>query len=253
MNIRSLFVYFVLFFIPFHVLHAEEIVSFNAEYDIQKNGRVHVTEHIRYDFGSEERRGIFRTIPTIKRNEQGKEFRIEIDQFSVVDRTNTAYEFSIEKSHEETELKIGDADKIITGVHDYIISYVVAGGLTYFSDHDEFYWNVTGNGWDVPIRTTTARLKLPGLVDTNALQFACFTGPSGSSEQNCSIDANTLTINNFSLLSGEGMTIVFGFPKGLVDVLEPQEVKTIFDNPLAVLGMLIAAFCWYIVGILKVL
>jgi len=49
----------------------------------------------------------------------------------------------------------------VTGVHSYVISYRVGGALTYFSDHDELYWNVTGNEWDVPINYVNSEITLP--------------------------------------------------------------------------------------------
>ena len=34
--------------------------------------------------------------------------------------------------------------------------------MGYFSDHDELYWNATGNGWSFPIDHASARVLLPG-------------------------------------------------------------------------------------------
>ena len=38
------------------------------------------------------------------------------------------------------------------------IDYIVRNGIRYFEDHDEFYWNVTGNDWPVPIDHAEAQV-----------------------------------------------------------------------------------------------
>jgi Predicted membrane protein (DUF2207) N-terminal domain len=42
---------------------AERIVSYDASIAIQRDGSILVTEQITYDFGSDQRHGIFRVIP----------------------------------------------------------------------------------------------------------------------------------------------------------------------------------------------
>ena len=34
----------------------------------------------------------------------------------------------------------------------------------FFDDHDELYWNVTGDEWDVPIQSAEAHIELPAGV-----------------------------------------------------------------------------------------
>ena len=47
------------------------------------------------------------------------------------------------------------------GEHTYELVYRTDRQMGYFADHDELYWNVTGNGWDFPIDRATARVVLP--------------------------------------------------------------------------------------------
>src|SRR3989344_3903018 len=130
----------------------EHIAEFKSEIDIQKDGSVNVSETIVYDFANLEKHGIIRKIPFIKTNKEGKRFRMNMNVISVNDEKGNNYNYKTTNLDDrELELKIGDADKTITGVHTYVITYTVSGALTYFSDHDELYWNVTGNEWTVPI------------------------------------------------------------------------------------------------------
>ncbi len=60
-----------------------------------------------------------------------------------------------------TEIKIGDPDTTITGVHTYTIVYTVGAALNGFADHDELYWNAIGDEWDVPIDQASVLVVRP--------------------------------------------------------------------------------------------
>ncbi len=236
----------VLIFIPGRLLYAEEIQFFDVQYVIDADGSVHVTERIQYNFGTDYRHGIFRTIPTIKTNAEGKQYKMSFDQIKVT-KENIAYPFATNRSRSQIELKIGDPDKTITGIQEYVISYTVRGALTYFSDHDELYWNVTGNEWNIPINRVRATLQFPEEINPSATQLTCFTGLKGSDAQDCTIDLQTMTVSASMFSAQEGLTLVFGFPRGIVALVEPVLVTSIFDNPLVLIGIFFAAFAWYII------
>lgn len=246
---KRFFLILFLFFVPLSQIRAEEIMMFRSAYDIRTDGTVGVTETIVYDFGTEQRRGIIREIPRTKTNTEGKQFRLDFTKISVTNEQGTQY--TVQQTTDDTVLKlrIGDPDVYITGSHTYVISYVVSGALTYFSDHDELYWNATGNGWNVPVKQAISTVTLPQVVDPPALRLQCFTGPSGSTATDCltTHDGQTVTITSNSVLStNEGMTFVVGFPKDIAAVLEPVPVTSVFDNPFFVIGFIAAMAAWYI-------
>lgn len=214
---------------------SEAIQEFRSEIRINKNATIDVFEYIRYDFGLTPRHGIFREIPYMKKNKEGKRFVLEFEVKGVANEKGQSYPYEVSKNPETgiLRLKIGDPDKTITGINTYIIGYHIAGALTYFSDHDELYWNVTGNDWTVPIATASAEVKLPHEIEETKLRNTCFTGPSGSTSSFCSIvvDGQYIfyTITQ-PLESGEGLTFVAGLPKGIVEVLEPQPYITFADT-----------------------
>ena len=45
-----------------------------------------------------------------------------------------------------------------------MLRYRTTRQLGFFDDHDELYWNVTGNGWDFPIDAASATVALPGAI-----------------------------------------------------------------------------------------
>jgi hypothetical protein len=50
-------------------------------------------------------------------------------------------------------------DATITGSHVYKISYTVENGIgSNYQDHDEIYWNATGNEWQVPIENAGTKI-----------------------------------------------------------------------------------------------
>ena len=61
------------------------------------------------------------------------------------------------------------------------IEYSVANGTRFFEDHDEFYWNVTGNDWPVPIEQASATIYFPAEA-SGKLRAQAFEGIYGSSQ-----------------------------------------------------------------------
>ncbi len=234
---------------------AEKINDFSVEIKINKDGTTDVKETIVYDFGNLERHGFFREIPFIKKNEQGKKFALEFKNFSVVDEKGKPYPFNQSKKGENIRLKIGDPNKTITGVNTYTLSYKVIGALTYFSDHDELYWNITGNDWPVSINSVTATVYLPEKTEEKNLRTKCFTGGFGSTLSECQVyiekDGEKIIFQATRSLSlKEGLTVVVGFPKGLVSVLEPKEYKSFWETLIGKLIILLLGFLaliWYLV------
>ena len=202
---------------------SERIKNFSVEISVNKDSSFLVKESIFYDFGENLKHGIYRDIPI-------KDIKIKV--LKVVDEFGNPYPFKVSEESGHLNIKIGDPNKAIKGEHTYNIFYRVFGGTRFFKDHDELYWNVTGNEWTVPIERAEVLIRLPGKISKENLKFDCFTGFLGSREKNCSfrLDENG-DINfqgNRSFYSREGLTIVLGWPKGLVN--EPNIFQRFFWN-----------------------
>ncbi|MEX2659370.1 MAG: DUF2207 domain-containing protein, partial [Acidimicrobiales bacterium] len=116
-------------------------------------------------------------------------------------------------------IRIGDPDRSITGQHTYEITYRVKGALNGFPEHDELFWNVVGGEWDVPIDAVMVRTTMPGEIT----DVACFAGPFRSTLPCEQSEANgrTATFTSSGLGPRESMTVVVGFPTGIVPTPEP--------------------------------
>lgn len=249
----TLFITSLLFTLFSKLVFAEEINSFNENIKINKDGTINVVEKIDYIFGQVYKHGIYRDIPYTKTNQEGKKFKLSISNISVTDENNQPYIYSQTNENNSLHLKIGDPNNVIDGEHTYVISYTIAGALTYFSDHDELYWNVTGNNWQVPINQATARVEFPETLKENDVKLACYTGATGSTSSNCSFKTDGKTADftsNTALYSNEGMTLVIGFPKNIVATLEPQKIISFSDTlagKLVLILLILLATLWYLV------
>lgn len=249
---KKILICLLLFFALVFTVNAEEIKSFDSRVKINKDGTIDVKETIEYDFGELDRHGIFRNIPYIKTNKDGKKFKLDFSNFSVTDENNFAYKYSRSTVDESIKLKIGDPDRTISGIHTYIIQYKVRGALTYYSDHDELYWNATGNDWEVPITQSTAQVVWPQEIQESEIKVACYTGITGSTETACNFfhDRDKVGISSTrELSSGEGLTVVVGFPIDIVTRLEPKEIISFWDTFIGKLvGLLLGllALSWYV-------
>lgn len=232
--ILSVFSLFLLFSIYSFAFASENwiIDNFQSQINIQTDGKVEVIENIDVNFGTLRKHGIFRDIPYIYYSDNGSNIytNVEIESVTSSGNATPVREF---KTGNYIRLQIGDANKTISGKVSYQIRYLATGVLRSFKDHDELYWDVTGNGWPVPIANISATVNLPqnGTVGT-----ACFEGVINSQEKCIAkiLSQNQTTFQSTRLLnSSEGMTIVLGYTKGMVPILTvtpPSTSTDTFDN-----------------------
>jgi hypothetical protein len=147
------------------------------------------------------------------------DYRIAVEAVAVTDESGAALETRELYSGSNLVLRIGDPDRTITGQHEYRIRYRVRRGVLWLEDHDEIYWNATGNEWSAPIAAASARVYLPAGVDSQSLQARCFTGAQGSVATDCATqrgDGSIAFVANRPLAAGEGLSFVLALPKGVL-------------------------------------
>ncbi|HPS28353.1 MAG TPA: DUF2207 domain-containing protein [Candidatus Paceibacterota bacterium] len=225
-----------LVFLPIFVARAENINNFSSQITVNTDATVLVKETIAYDFGSAFKHGIYRDI-----NSKG----LTINPIGVSFNGLTGYPYTTSKGINNFNFKIGSANETVSGLNTYDISYLLKGTIRYFSDQDQLYFNVTGNGWTVPITKASATIILPSGIAQENIQVKCYTGVLNSKDMNCSSKINadgSITFETSQLLnSGEGLTVVVGWPKGIVK----QTVNIISSTPIInyiVLGVGILLF-----------
>ena len=203
---------------------AEKIESFDANIAVQNDGSLSVTEKILYNFGSNQRHGIYRDIPLTSANGP----KLVIDVSGVSNESGEEYNYTTSTSGGILHIKIGDPQLLISGTKNYIINYTVYNSIRTFKDHDELYWNVTGDQWPVAIGVASAIVTLPDSSMTN-LQMSCFTGPLKSTQKDCTYSqSDTSHVNYLTtklLGANDGLTIVLGMPVGYIqnEYVQPPE------------------------------
>ena len=90
------------------------IRSFDVRYQIEDNGVVHVTEDILVDFGSLQRHGIFREMPTLYSYDEDNARRIAVSNVGVDDGEDSR-PFTLISSGSHLQIKIGDQNVLISG------------------------------------------------------------------------------------------------------------------------------------------
>jgi hypothetical protein len=241
-------------------LAREEIRSFTSDVILNADGSVNVTETIEVNAeGTEIRRGIYRDIPVVMLGSDGGKVRPGLEVTGVT-RDGDQEMYRIERMGNFQRIWIGNPDYFLDyGIHRYIIRYTMTRMARQFEDHDELYWNATGNYWVFPILSARATVRLPdGAVISD---LAGYTGEVGSTEEAVSIKRTSDTTASFrasrALGAGEGMTIAVAFNKGVIAfptgfAALTQQLSDLRETIIPVLAALLAvaynALAWFRVG-----
>jgi len=235
-------------------LLAEEFIeSFHSDIEVRRNGDLQVTETIIVKAeGKMIRRGIFRDFPTRYTNAQGRDMVVGFEVLGVKrDASNEPYH--IKNKGNGQRIYIGDENTYLSpGIYEYQLSYITTRQLGFFDDFDELYWNVTGTDWNFAINKASAMVTLPDTVTD--FQLTGYTGTQGSTQQNLEhrrLGSNQVYFaTNQPLKTREGLTIVAGWPKGLINPASAAQQRAWFlaDNKpsLIIGGGAIALLIYYL-------
>ncbi len=193
------------------------INKFHSDIMINEDSSMIVKETIDVEF-HQARHGIYREIPFKYRDDFGKVITTPIRVLSVTDQSGKSWKYQVTKTGPVINIRIGDARKYVEGRWTYIITYDVENVILFFKDHDELYWNVTGNYWKAPIKEASATAFLTTKNKSKNLMVAGYEGGYGSKEE-CgyeTYDNSGKFYTKRSLKMGEGLTVVFGWDKELV-------------------------------------
>jgi len=207
---------------------SERILSYDSKVFVNKDSSITVTENIRVKSEGENiKHGIYRDFPTKYTDKKGTSYNVGFKVLSVKkDEVDESYR--IESMSNGKRIYIGKSDVFLSpGEYIYTLEYETTRQMGFFQDHDELYWNVTGNGWAFPIDKASARVFLPSGIAFSEIKQDAFTGSQGLTEKNytCNvINGSELFFQTTSPLKlYEGLTIVVGWPKGFIE--EPSPIN----------------------------
>ncbi|HXZ81265.1 MAG TPA: DUF2207 domain-containing protein [Terriglobales bacterium] len=218
-NLRSTFqicILLLLLALPITV-HARNwrIADFHSSVAIDKDGNMVSIERISLVFVGAYN-GIYRSIPIDYPGPRGSNYRLFLHIDSVTDDQGQPLRYESKRDGPYRKLKIyipGATDTTKT----VLLTYSSPNAVRFFDDHDEFYWNVTGNDWPVPIDHASAIVSLP--PGTTGLRAQAFTGVYGSHDREATSEVEDSRVNfetTNPLPMRGGLTIDVYIPKGIL-------------------------------------
>jgi uncharacterized membrane protein YgcG len=229
------------------------IADFKDTIAINRDASTFVSEKIALVFVGQWH-GIHRTIPVEYPGPHGTNYTLFVDVKSVTDENGNKLKYESSKSGDFLDLKIYIPDAV-DATREVNIDYTARNAIRAFDDHDEFYWNVTGNDWPVPIDHASAFVTLPENA-AGGLRAQAFTGVYGSTEGAATAEvkgADVMFETTNPLPMRGGVTIDIYIPKGVLK--EPGALTKLFwflgSNPIVFLPLLTLGVMfglWHTVG-----
>jgi len=221
----------------------ERITSFDSRITVNTDGSMQVVETIAVESaGVDIVHGIYRDFPTRFKDLVGNRYSVLFDIVSVR-RDGNSEPYHTEDKGDMVRIYFGSSSyDLPPGAHTYQFNYRTNRQLGFFRDHDELYWNVTGNGWKFPIDLATATVLLPPNVRNLATGLEGYTGYEGEKGQAYTArrdEESNPTFRAEKLAPGQGLSIVVTWPKGLIaePTAEQKRAWFIADNKSLIFGL----------------
>jgi uncharacterized membrane protein YgcG len=181
------------------------IDRYDVDVQVGMNGVYTIHETLYVDFNAP-RHGIIREIPVGYGANQ-----VQVSDIHVSDPAQ------VQRSRQYVSLQIGDADRTVVGTKRYDIQYRYDPGDDGHYDYDEFYLNLVGEGWQVPIETFSFQVSFPQRIDTDYVFLTRGVwGSEGSRDAWNAVSDDLLTVTGGAtdLMPGEALTLRVQLPDG---------------------------------------
>ncbi|MFY9752643.1 MAG: DUF2207 domain-containing protein [Candidatus Acidiferrales bacterium] len=222
------------------------IQDFSEQVTVRADGTIDVTEIIEARFNGSWN-GIYRTIPVNYTGAGGMNYKLMLAAVSATDEDGNSLKIERSTQGNNAKFKIWvpgaqDATKKI------LFSYRVVDAIRFSDEHDELYWNVTGDQWDVPIQSASAHIELPAGV--TGLHAIAYTGAAGSRAQDAEVtisDNSVEIVANHRLAFHQGLTAVVGWDKGFVHQPTAAQLIALYlqsNWPLILIPIVLAIMLW---------
>jgi hypothetical protein len=215
---------------------SERILDFHSDITLQDDSSVVVTETITvYCAGHTIRHGIYRDFPTSYKDPFNTRYVVGFQMLSAT-RDSVPETFRVQDQFNGKRIYLGNPNALVSnGRHVYTITYTTNRQLGFYKDHDELFWNATGNGWDFFIDHTSAVVHLPATIPATGVTLSGFTGPQGSLQSQLTSSAEDggfqFTADQ-ALPPRQGLSILLKWPKGYIaEPTSSQKLEYFFrDN-----------------------
>ncbi|MCB0507682.1 MAG: DUF2207 domain-containing protein [Bacteroidetes bacterium] len=210
-------------------LKSEDVVvkKFHTKIDLYpQEGYFLVEENYDIQF-NKERHGIYRNIPLVyqlnnvttstQQNtnsnkfwaQQPNDYRITIDKIDVLNETNR---ISGGRFTSTLNIRIGDADKYVSGEKHYTIKYRVKNAILFDDSACYFYWNTTGSFWEFPFLESSFEVHIPNQPNIQYYVYNGYVGEHTTQAQFEYKDGILSGKSNIVLGQGKDMTVLLKLP-----------------------------------------
>lgn len=243
--------------------HAQErILEYGADLQVMRDGSIEIDETIKVRAeGDQIRRGITRSFPTRYRDRFGNRVVVGFDLLGV-QRDGKHEPSFVESASNGVIVNTGDDDFLpVPDEFTYTLRYRTTRQLGFFDGFDELYYNAIPPESIFPVEDAWVRVHLPADVAPGDLQLTAYSGPQGTQGRDWKAAVEGPRTVRFeatrTLMPYEGLTVVVGFPKGLVIEPDASQKATWFlrDNAGVLVGLLslfvllaFYAWRWHLVG-----
>ncbi|MFO7957732.1 MAG: DUF2207 domain-containing protein [Candidatus Brocadiia bacterium] len=237
---------------PVRARTGEGILDYHSDITVHEDASMTVRETIRVQAaGDRIKRGIYRDFPTRYQDRTGRRHVVDFDLLGV-ERDGRPEPHHTESRPNGVRVYIGQKNVYLRpGEYTYTLTYRTDWQLGFFDDHDELYWNVTGTGWDFPIREASATVHLPDVPREEIGPLKAWTGPKGAEGGAYEAETGEAGAVHFRTTTPlgreEGLTIAVAWPKGYVN--EPTEAEKWKHDVLSNLGPLVGLVGTFLVVI----
>lgn len=220
------------------------INSYNIDMTVNENNTFDITETIEVYF-LEAKHGIYRKIP----------LKNTVTRTDGTSSTNRAQISNIYVSHNFTTynengykvIKIGDANKTLTGRCTYTIKYTYNLGKDPLKNADELYFNLIGDEWDTCISNATFSINMPKKFDKSLIGFSSgIKGATSNSNVKYTVTGNIINGKlDTRLEPGQALTVRITLPEGyFVGASWKKDEFSILVMIIALMFVLISCIIW---------
>ena len=224
------------------------ITKFDAEYSLGRDSENRSTLRAKWtitaNFPPKQNHGI---APVFVKEYDGHHTSFTLE--SVTDDKGKGLEYTWKGD----ELRIGNKDVYVEGEKTYIITYTQRDVTKHYADtgKDEFYWDVIGNEWRVPMENVRVSMKLDrSLQAAQRGELFCYVGRYGSTKR-CNVSGDKgETVTNVSRLNRrEGVTMAVGFNSGTFAGYQESLIERLIkiwamvQIPASILAVILMIWC----------
>lgn len=249
-KIWFILVFLGLSFLPVQAQEPVEITHFNTNIVINENGLMQVDQFLDVQF-NEYRHGIYANIPqsydmvwNIDNQDIEKSYYFPVRKVRVI---GDPYEIETD-GYNNVVIKIGDADEYVYGPKSYHYSYTLQLRDLDLDGLQALYFNIVGEGWQLPIQKTSFTITLPKAWPTDIRFYTGLYGDPTDADIQPIINGNTLTATfEEPLRMYQALTIYAPLPNDYFTFIPPTDFSMIILGSLIAL-LLLTVFLYFKFG-----